>query len=71
VLIYLVLRIIWTFQHHELFSVGLYIYYLNIMNRRSISGNNTEQVLQSQITDLQDNIIVTGTNLGVGTGVLN
>jgi len=40
------------------------------MNRRSISGNNTEQVLQSQITDLQSNIVVTGTNLGVGPGVL-
>jgi hypothetical protein len=38
------------------------------MNKRSISGNNTEQVLQSQITDLQDNLVVTGTNLGVGPG---
>jgi hypothetical protein len=41
------------------------------MNRHSISGNNTEQVLQSQITDLQDNIFVTGTNLGVGPDTLS
>jgi len=67
VLIYLVIRIIWTFQSHELFSVGLYIL-PNIMNRCSISGNNTEQVLQLQITDLQDNLVVTGTNVGVGPG---
>jgi len=40
------------------------------MNRRSISGTNTEQVLQSQITDLQSNIVVMGMNLGVGPGVL-
>jgi len=40
------------------------------MNRCSISGNNTEQVLQSQITNLQSNIVVTGANLGVGPGVL-
>jgi len=40
------------------------------MNRHSISGNNTEQVLQSQITNLQSNIVVTGTNLGVGPGTL-
>jgi len=65
VLIYLVIRIVWTFQQHELFSVGLYIL-PNKMNRRSISGNNTEQVLQLQITDLQDNLVVTGTNLSVG-----
>jgi len=38
------------------------------MNKRSISGNNTEQVLQSQITDLQDNVVVTGTNFGVSPG---
>jgi len=38
------------------------------MNRHSISGNNTEQVLQLQITDLQDNLVVTGTNVGVGPG---
>jgi len=50
----------------------LLVYILpNIMNRCSISGNNTEQVLQSQITNLQDNFVVTGTNLGVGTGALN
>jgi len=42
---------------------------MDIMNRLSISGNNTEQVLQSQITDLQSNIVVTGTNLGVGPDV--
>jgi len=42
VLIYLVLRIIWTFQCHKRFSVGVYIL-TNIMNKRSISGNNTEQ----------------------------
>jgi len=41
------------------------------MNRRSISGNNTEQVLQSQITNLQSNIVVSGTNLGVGPNALN
>jgi len=70
VLIYMVLRIIWTFQCHKRFSVGVYIL-TNIMNRRSISGNNTEQVLQSQITDLQSNIVVSGTNLGVGPGALN
>jgi len=40
------------------------------MNRCSISGNNTEQVLQLQITDLQSNIVVTGTNLGVGPNTL-
>jgi len=40
------------------------------MNRHSISGNNTEQVLQLQITNLQSNIVVTGTNLGVGPGIL-
>jgi len=40
------------------------------MNRRSISGNNTEQVLQSQITNLQSNIVVIGTNLAVGPGAL-
>jgi len=44
---------------------------MNIMNRRSISGNNTEQELQSQIADLQDNIVATGTNLGVGPDTLN
>jgi len=38
------------------------------MNRHSIPGNNTEQVLQSQITDLQNNLVVMGTNLGVGPG---
>jgi len=70
VLIYLVIRIVWTFQRHELFSVGLYIL-PNIMNRRSISGKNTEQVLQLQITNLKDNLVVTGTNLGVGPGALN
>jgi len=41
------------------------------MNRRSISGNNTEQVLQSQITNLQSNIVVTGTNVAVGPNALN
>jgi len=41
------------------------------MNRRSISGNNTEQVLQSQITNLQRNIVVTGTNVAVGPNALN
>jgi len=70
VLIYLVIRIVWTFQCHELFSVGLYIL-LNIMNRCSISGSNTKQVLQLQITDLQDNLVVTGTNAGAGPGALN
>jgi len=40
------------------------------MNRCSISGNNTEQVLQLQITNLQSNIVVTGTNLGVGPSTL-
>jgi len=68
--IYMVIRIVWTFQCHELFSVGLYIL-PNIMNRCSISGNNTEQVLQLQITDLQDNLVVTGTNVGVGPGAMN
>jgi hypothetical protein len=68
-LIYLVLGFIWTFQCHKRFSVGVYIL-TNIMNRCSISGNNTEQVLQSQIIDLQSNIVVTGTNLGVGSNVL-
>jgi len=28
-------------------------------------------VLQSQITDLQDNLVATGTKLGVGPGALN
>jgi len=40
------------------------------MNRCSISGNNTQQVLQSQITDLQDNLVM-GTNIGAGPGALN
>jgi len=40
------------------------------MNRRSISGNNTEQELQSQITDLQSNIVVSGTNVAVGPSTL-
>jgi len=70
VLIYLVLRIIWTFQCHKRFSVGVYIL-MDIMNRHSISGNNTEQVLQSQITDLQSNIVVSGTNIAVGPNALN
>jgi len=70
VLIYLVIRIVWTFQCHKMLSVGQYIL-LNIMNRCSISGNNTEQVLQLQITDPQDNLVVTGTNVGVGPGALN
>jgi hypothetical protein len=39
-----------------LFSVGVYIL-TNIMNRHSISGNNTEQMLQLQMTDLQSNIV--------------
>jgi len=41
------------------------------MNRRSISGNNTEQVLQLQITNLQSNIVVSGTNIAVGPNALN
>jgi len=53
---YMVLRIIWTFHCHERFSVGVYIL-TNIMNRHSISGNNTEQMLQLQMTDLQSNIV--------------
>jgi len=44
---------------------------MDIMNRPSISGNNTEQVLQSQITDLQSNIVITGTNIAVGPNALN
>jgi len=43
---------------------------MNIMNRHSISGNNIEQVLQLQITNLQSNIVVMGTNLRVGPGTL-
>jgi len=69
VLIYLVPRFVWTLQCHKRFSVGVYIL-MNIMNRHSISGNNTEQVLQSQITNLQSNLVSTGTNLGVGPSVL-
>jgi len=65
----LVLGIIWTFQCHKRFSVGVYIL-TKIMNRHSISGNNTEQVLQLQITNLQSNIVSTGTNLGVGPSTL-
>jgi len=41
------------------------------MNRRSISGNNTEQVLQSQITNLQSNLVAMRTNLAVGPNALN
>jgi len=41
------------------------------MNRRSLSGNNTEQVLQFQITNLQSNIVVSGTNVAVGPDALN
>jgi len=70
VLVYLVLKIIWTFQHHKRFSVGVYIL-KDIMNRCSISGNNTEQVLQSQITNLQSKIVVMGTNVAVGPNALN
>jgi hypothetical protein len=44
---------------------------MDIMNRCSISRNNTEQVLQSQITDLQSNIVVSGTNVAVGPNALN
>jgi len=40
------------------------------MNRLSTSVNNSEQVLQLQITDLQSNIAVMGTNLAVGPGAL-
>jgi len=40
------------------------------MNKCSISGNNTEQVLQLQITNLQSNIVVMGTNLGLGPNTL-
>jgi len=67
-LIYLVIRIVWTFECHVF---CWYIYTTDIMNRCSISGNNTEQVIQSQITDLQDNLVVTGTNIGAGPGALN
>jgi len=68
---------IWSSGSYGLFRAMncfllVYIYILmNIMNRHSISGNNTEQVLQYQIADLQSNIVVTGTNLGVGLGALN
>jgi len=41
------------------------------MNQHSILGNNTKKVLQLQITDLQDNLVVTGTNVAVGPGALN
>jgi len=40
------------------------------MNRHSISSNNTEQVLQLQITNLQSNIVSTGTSLAVGPSTL-
>jgi len=69
VFIYLVLGIVWIFQCHKRFPVGVYIL-TNIINRSSISGNNTEKVLQSQIANLQSNIVVAGTNLGVGPSVL-
>jgi len=39
VLIYLVIRIVWTFEHH---FFCWFIYTTDIMNRRSISGNNTK-----------------------------
>jgi hypothetical protein len=65
---------IWLLGLYGLFNAmkGFLLVYIltNIMNRRSISGNNTEQVLQSQITNLQSNIVVSGTNLGVGLDVL-
>jgi len=51
------------------FSKGYIL--MKIMKRCSISGNNTEQVLQLQITNLQSNIVVSGTNLGVGPSALN
>jgi len=41
------------------------------MNRHSISGNNTEQVLQSQITDLQSNIVVDGIVKNIDSILLN
>jgi len=64
---------IWSSGSYGLFNtikVGVYIL-TNIMSRRSISGNNTEQVLQSEITDLQSNIVVSGTNVAVGPNALN
>jgi len=35
------------------------------MNQCSISGNNTEQVIQSGITDLQGGLMVTGSKKAV------
>jgi len=55
-------------QHGKVFSVALNT---DIMNQRSISGNNTKWVLQLQITELQDNIVATGTNVAVGPGAMN
>jgi len=52
-------------RNKDLYRLGIYT--TNIMNQHSISGNNTEQVLQSQITDPQDNIVM-GSNIGVGPG---
>jgi len=60
-------------ENHELFSVGLYIYYQH-NEPVPISGNNTKQVLHSKlnelpslVTDLQDGIVM-GTNVAVGLG---
>jgi len=68
VLIYLVIQIVWTFECH-VFCWSIYT--TDIMSRHSISGNNTKQVLQSQITDLQDNLLAMGTHVGAGPGALN
>jgi len=68
VLIYLVIRIVWTFERH-IFCWSIYT--TDIMNRHSISGNNAEQVLQLQISDLHNNLVVMGTNVGAGPGALN
>jgi len=65
---------IWSLGLYGLFNAmkGFLLVYIltNIMNRRSISGNNTEQVLQLQITNLQNNLVAMGTNLAVGPVVL-
>jgi len=71
-LIYLVIRIVWTFESHQLLSV-VYIYTTDIINQHSISGNNTKQVLQSELNKLHYLVSdllegATGKNVAVGPG---
>jgi len=58
---------IWSLGSYGLFNaikVFCWCIYIKGHNEQALNiRNNTEQVLQSQITDLQSNIVVTGTNV--------